>query len=115
MVHILPGYPKTSPDDPLITLIAFYLQLPKGFSNATVNKNVLVDIVKSDTPSIEGSLSGTIVTVKSLQSKEHVDDDDSDRDSIPTGAMIGASLGGALFLVVAVALLLRCKSITCNR
>ena len=113
MVHILPGYPKTSPDDPFTTLIAFYLQLPQGFSNTVVNKNVLLDIIKSNVSSIEESLgAGTILIVKPLSSTEDDDkeeqDDDEDEKSIPISALISASLGG-LFLVIVIVLLLSCK------
>ena len=44
MVHILPGYPKSSTANPSITLLAFYLQLPQGFSNNIVDKDVLKHI-----------------------------------------------------------------------
>lgn len=48
MVHILPGYPKSSPDDSQRALLAFYIQHPQGFSEAAIKKNALKAIVESD-------------------------------------------------------------------
>ncbi len=105
MVNILPGYPKKSPDDPAITLLAFYLQLPQGSVDNVVSKDALIDIVKSDMLSIEGCVAGNISSVQFLTSasKEVNKDDESDEDSIPlTAIIIGASLGGVLLLVIIV-------------
>ena len=66
MVHILPGYPKESTDNPSITLLAFYLKLPKGFSDDIVNNDVLKAIVESEAKSIEKSVGGTIISVQPL-------------------------------------------------
>ncbi len=101
MVHILPGYPKQSPDDPLITLLAFYLQLPQGFSENFVDKDVLKDIVESDVSSIGGSIGGTISSVQPFPLTDTpTTDDENDEESKPTSVIIGASVGGALLLVL---------------
>ena len=101
MVHILPGYPKKSPDDPTITLLAFYLQLPQGSSDDTVNKDVLTAIVKSDMPSIEGSIGGTILSVQPLPLTDNSEiNDNSDEESKPTSVIIGACVGCVLLLII---------------
>ena len=104
MVHILPGFPKKSPDDPTITLLAFYLQHPQGSSDNTVNKDVLKAIVESDMSSLEGSIGGTILRVEALSStsKGNGNDDESEEELKPTSAIIGASVGGVLSLVIIV-------------
>ena len=113
MVHILPGYPKQSPDDPTITLLAFYLQLPQGSSDNIVSKEALKAIVESDKSSIGSSIGGTISSVQALSSAsdEDEEDDESDEGPVPmhTGIIIAACVGGVLLLVVIVALVLACK------
>jgi len=115
MVHILPGYPMQSPDDPDVALVAFYLSLPHGLSNsAMVNKDVLKDIVKSEMAAIGGSIGGTIVSVDPLPStkKQLENKNESDRNddkSKPNLIIIFASVGGVLLFVVIAALLLGCK------
>ena len=110
MVHILPTYPKKSPDDPTITLLAFYLQLPQGFFDSVVNKDVLKAIVESDVSSIEGSMGGTILSVQPLTSTNTPEiNDESDEGSKPTGVIIGASLGAVLMLIVIGILVWACK------
>ena len=105
MVHILPGYPMQSPDDPLITLLAFYLQLPQGFSDSVVTKDVLQAIVKSDMPSIEGSMGSSISSVQPFVSTADTkEDEENDEESKPTSVIIGASVGGVLLFVFIVAL-----------
>ncbi len=108
MVHILPGYPTKSPDDPAITLLAFYLQLPKGFSNDVVNKDVLINIVESDRSSIEESMVGTILSVQPLPIADTLAVKD-DEESKPTSVIIGVSVGGVLLLVLIGAFALVCK------
>ena len=112
MVHILPGYPKKSADDPTIFLLAFYLQHPQGSSNNVVNKNALKAIVESDKSSIGSSIGGTISSVQSLSSASKEDEEDeSDEEgiSLRTGIIIAACIGGVLLLVVIIAVVLACK------
>ena len=109
MVHILPGYPKQS-DDPAVAMLAFYLSLPEGLYKTTVvNKDVLMDIVKSDMSSIEEYMDSTIVSVDPVSQKleKGSEDDVSEGESKPnaTKVIIGASIGGVLFFVVIAALL----------
>lgn len=114
MVHIMPGYPIQSPEDNRIALLAFYLQLPEGFSENVVPKDVLIDIVNSNTSSIGESMNGTILSVQSLLTTTpdtfngEQTDDEGGEESEPknaTNAIIGASIGGVLFLLVIVALI----------
>ncbi|KAL9986068.1 hypothetical protein ACROYT_G000138 [Oculina patagonica] len=107
MVHILPGYPKKSPDDPAVTLLAFYLQHPESI----VSKDVLKAIVESDASSIEGSIGGTISSVQPLFITTDATDttEVNDGGSKPKSAIIGASVGGVLLLVIIIALVLSCK------
>ena len=118
MVHIIPGYPMQSPEDNRIALLAFYLQLPEGFSENVVPKDALIDIVNTNMSSIGGSMNGTILSVQSLLTsspdtfKGEQTDDESDEGSKPknaTSAIIGASIGGVLFFLVIIALVLAFK------
>jgi len=110
MVHIFPGYPKRSTDNPSITLLAFYLQLPQGFSDNIVKKDVLKAIVESDEPSIGGSVGGTILGVQPLISTTETTEE-SDKEPKPMNAIVvGASVGGVILVVVVlIALLFRFK------
>ncbi|XP_020621541.1 uncharacterized protein LOC110059180 [Orbicella faveolata] len=110
MVHIFPGYPKRSTDNPSITLLAFYLQLPQGFSDNIVKKDVLKAIVESDEPSIGGSVGGTILGVQPLISTTETTEE-SDKEPKPMNAIVvGASVGGVILVVVIlIALLFRFK------
>ena len=113
MVHILPGYPKQSPNDPEDAMLAFYLSLPEGLSKTTVvNKDVLMDIVKSDKASIGGSLNSTIVSVDPVPSSSQKLEDgnkNNENESKPAVAIIGASVGGVLFIVLIAVLFVGCK------
>ena len=113
LVHILPGYPKQSPSNPQISLLAFYLKLPQGFSNSIVNKDALIDIVKSDMLNIEGSIGGNIISIQPLPLRDTSEvDQKNDKEATPTGAIIGASVGGAMLLFIISALVfgyMKCK------
>ena len=111
MVHIIDGYPKPSPNNPAIALLGFYLQVPKGFSDKVVNKNVLTAIVKSDEKSIERSIGATIVDVRPLnpitkRPDDGTTDKHSDEESKPTSAIIGATVAGVLLVVTVMVVLL---------
>ncbi|XP_078343191.1 uncharacterized protein LOC144628942 isoform X2 [Oculina patagonica] len=108
-VHILPGYPKQLAVDPLVALLAFYLQFPQGLSDNIVRKEVVKAILESDVSSIEESMNGTIISVQSLVSTTDPTEK-SDEESKPTTAIIiGACVGGVLLLVIIIALVLACK------
>ena len=107
-----------SPENDRIALLAFYLQLPEGFSENAVPKDVLIDMVNSNMSSIGGSMNGTILSVQSLvtsspdASKGEQSDDESDEGSklkSATSVIIGASIGGVLFFLLIVALVLTFK------
>ncbi|XP_022786238.1 uncharacterized protein LOC111326491 isoform X2 [Stylophora pistillata] len=70
MVHLVPGYPMQSPNDPNITLLAFYLQLPGDVGDNLVSEDVLKNIVKSDMKSIEGSMGVSITSVQPMPSTQ---------------------------------------------
>ena len=108
MVHILPGYPKKSTDNPSITLLAFYLQLPQGFSDDIVDKDVLKAIVESEETSIERSVRGTIVSVQPLIATTETTEE-SDEESNPQITIIVGTSVGVVILVVLIALLFRFK------
>lgn len=118
MVHIMPGYPMQSPEDTRIALLAFYLQLPEEFPDNVVSKDVLIDIVNSNMSSIGGSMNGTILSVKSLLTTtpatfngEQTDDETGEKSEPKnaTSPIIGASVGGVLFLIVIVLIILTFK------
>ncbi|XP_074607745.1 uncharacterized protein LOC141860515 [Acropora palmata] len=108
MVHILPGYPKRSPEDPKVAMIALYLSLPPDVSQGTVlSKYILTTVIKSNMPSIGRSMDGSIVIAYPLGSppgKFQTNDNKSEANR--TGATVGGIVGGCLFLVVIVALLM---------
>ena len=110
MVHILQGYPKKSPDNPTITLLAFYLQQPQGSSVNIVNKDTLTAIVVSDMSRIGASMGGTILSVQPLLISTDTTND-SDEESKPTlmVAILGATGAVVLPLVIIVAVVLACK------
>lgn len=112
MVHILPGYPIQSPDDPLIALLAFYLQMPQGFSDNVVHRDALKAIVKSDMSGIGRSMGSTVLSVQPLFSTTEIPTDkdkDKDDESKSVIVIIGASAGGVVLFVIIVALLLGFK------
>lgn len=107
-----------SPEDTRIALLAFYLQLPEEFPDNVVSKDVLIDIVNSNMSSIGGSMNGTILSVKSLLTTtpatfngEQTDDETGEKSEPKnaTSAIIGASVGGVLFLIVIVLIILTFK------
>ena len=113
MVQIVSGYPRLSPDDPSITLLAFYLQLPGGVGDNLVSEDVLKNIVKSDIKSIEGSMGVSITTVQSMPStKNEVDQEDEtdDKGSISTSVIVGVTLGSLSLLGILIAVNLFIKS-----
>ena len=109
MVHILPGYPRPSPDDPEIALLAFYIQHPQGFSDAPVKKDALTAIVESNKKSIGGSVGGTILSVQPLISTPEPRKG-SDKESNPqSGIIIGVCVGVVVLIVVIISLVLLYK------
>lgn len=106
MVHILPGYPKNTSDDPRITLVAFYLLLPQGISDGIVHKDLLQAIVENDASSIEKLIGGTVLSVKPLFANTATTIVESDEELAPTIVIIGASVGIALLMVIICALAL---------
>ena len=109
MVHILPGYPKPSPDDPEIALLAFYIQHPQGFSDAAITKDALKAIVESNEQSIVGSVGVTILRVQPLISTTETTEE-SDEESNPQNAIIiGVCVGGVILIVIIASLVLLLK------
>ena len=107
MVHILPGYPKQLSDDPLIALLAFYLQ---GHSDGVVPREDLKAIVESDVTSIGESMNGTILSVQLLVSTTDTTEESDDKESKPTTAVIiGICVGALLLVIIIVAVVLACK------
>ncbi|KAL9958176.1 hypothetical protein ACROYT_G035153 [Oculina patagonica] len=108
-VHILPGYPKQLSDDPLIALLACYLQFPQAVSDDIVRKDVLIAIIESDVSSIEVSINGTILSVQPLFSSTKTTEK-SDEESKPANAIIiGVCVGVLLLVIIIVAVVLACK------
>ena len=112
MVQIVPGYPMLSPDDPSITLLAFYLQLPGGVGDNLVSEDVLKNIVKSDMKSIEGSMGVSIKNVESMplpQNKEDQEDEIDDERSVSTSVIVCVALGSLFLLgfIIAVTLIIK--------
>ena len=106
MVHILPDYPKQSPSDPQIALLAFYIQHPQGFSDSAIKRDVLKAIVESDTSSIGGSVGGTILSVQPLISTTEPTEESDEEPKSKNAIIIGASVGGAILILIVVAIVL---------
>ena len=106
-VHILPDYPKQSPDDPQIALLAFYIQQPQGFSKAAIKKEVLKAIVESDTSRIEESVGGTILSVQPLISTTETTNESDEEPKSKNAIIIGVSVVFVILIVILVALVLR--------
>ena len=109
MVHILPGYPKASPDDPETALLAFYIQHPQGFSDAAIKKDALKAIVESDKQSIGGSVGGTILSVQPLISTTETREKSDEKSNPQNGIIIGVCVGSVILIVIIVSLVLLFK------
>ena len=109
MVHILPGYPKKSTDDPSITLLAFYLHLPQGFVGDIVDKDVLKSIVESNEQSIGGSVGGTILRVQPLISTSETTKESDDKPKSKNAIIIGVCVGGVILVFILIAIFLHFK------
>ena len=107
MVHILPGYPKQSPEDPIVAMIALYLSLtPKGSQGTVLSKDILTTVIKSNMPSIGKSLDGSIVSVYpiSLPPRTFPTNDNLNNSVANRTVIVGAIVGVFLFVVVIAAL-----------
>ena len=65
-VHFLPGFPEHGVHL-LETRVAFYVQLPPGVahdSGSTVNKNVLLPVIKESREKLENALNATVTNFK---------------------------------------------------
>lgn len=101
MVHILQGYPKQSPEDPEVTMIAFYLSFPPEISQGTVvSRTILTAIVESNMKTIGRSMNSTIVNVEHLRQTSKTNFRTNDSEGNHTGAIAGSVVGGCLFLFV---------------
>ena len=109
MVHILPGYPKPSPDDPEIALLAFYIQHPQGFSDAAIKKDTLKAIVESNEQSIGGSVGGTILRVQPLISTTETTEESIEESNPQNAIIIGVCVGGVILIVIIASLVLLLK------
>ena len=107
MVHILPDYPKQSPNDPQIGLLAFYIQQPQGFSDVAIKKEVLIAIVETDTSNIEVSVGGTILSVEPLTSTTEATNESDEEPKSRTAIIIGTSAVFVISIVIIVTLVLR--------
>ena len=113
MVHLLPEYPKQSPEDPKVTMIAFYLSLPPEVSQGTVlSKDILTAVIKSNMPSIGRSINGSIVSVEPFSSPRSPMTNENRNLGKFEGnltVIVGGIVGGCLFFVVIAALWLAKK------
>ena len=105
-MHILAEYPKPSPEDPEVTMIAFYLSLPPEVSQGTVvSRTILTTIVESNMKTIGRSMNSTIVNVEHLRQTSKTTFQTNESEGNHTGAIAGGVVGGCLFLFVIGALL----------
>ena len=109
MVHILPGYPKQSPEDPKVVMIALYLSLPPEVSQSTVlSKDILATVITKNMSSIGKSLNGSIVSVYPASSPT---ESPTSTTSPPDDriVIIGVTVGVCLIVVVIAASCVVCK------
>ena len=109
LVHILPDYPKQSPTDSQIALLAFYVQHPQVFSDSAISKDVLKAIVASDSSSIGRSVGGTILSVESLFSTTKTTEESDEEPKSKHAVIIGASVGGGILILILIGIVIRCK------
>ncbi len=100
-----------SPDDPLITLLAFYLQLSRWSLDNVVHRDVLKAIVKSDMYCIGIWMDITLLSVQPLFSTKETTEMPTEKDDKSVIVAIAASLGGVLLLVFIVVLFLGFKRV----
>ncbi|KAL9953601.1 hypothetical protein ACROYT_G041044 [Oculina patagonica] len=120
-VHILPGYPKQISEDPLLAILAFYLQFPPGTSgDDAIKKDALVAIVKGSLADISNSINANISSVQTLiaetstatpttsvASTRPTEKDDS--SSKMKYIIAGSVAGGVLLIIVIVVIVWRCS------
>ena len=108
MVHIFPGYPKRSPEDLKVAMIALYLSLTSEVLQGTVlSQDILSTVIKSNMPSIGRFMDGSIVSVYPLSSPAgEFQTNDNKSEANRTGATVGGIVGRCLFLLVIAALLM---------
>ena len=109
LVHILPDYPKRSPSDSRIALLAFYVQHPSGFSDSAINKDVLKSIIVSHRSSIQRSVGGTIFRVEPLFSTAETTQETDEEPKSKHALIVGASVGGGILIVILIGIVLHCK------
>ena len=105
MVHILPGYPNMSPNDPLISFLAFYLK----FGDNIVRKEVLKAIVESGMSSIERSTGSNIMSVQPLFITANEAEARFEESNPAKAVIIAVTVAGVLLLVIIGALVVSCK------
>ena len=115
MVHILPGYPKQSPEDSKVAMIALFLSLPPEVSQGTIlSKDILATVITKNMSSIGKSLNGSIVSVYPTSSPPtepptsttSPSEDPSHDDRM---VIIGVIVGVCLFVVVIAVSWVVCK------
>ena len=107
-VHILPGYPKESADNPSITLLALYLQFPQDFSDDIVDNDVLKAIVESDASRVGVAVNGTISSVQPFSTTETRDESDEEPKS-KNAIIVGVCVGVVILVIILVAIFLQFK------
>ena len=115
-VHLLPGFPEHGVH-PLEISVAFYVQLPPGLahdSGSTINKNVLLTVIKESREKLENTLNATVTNVKVA----FVDASTKSRSTVTPPAPLEKTseiyfiIGGAaagLILVIIISVVICCK------
>ena len=110
MVHLLPEYPKQSPEYPKVIMIPLYLSLPPEVSQGTVlSKDILITVIKGNVKSIGRSMDGLIVIVEPFSSPSVICKTNDCNCKANLTVIVGAIVGGCLFVVVIAALWLAKK------
>ena len=108
-IHILPGYPKESTDNPLITLLALYLQFPQESPDDIVDKDFLKAILQSNKQSIGESVGGTISSVQPLVSTTETTEKSDEEPKSNHAIIIGVCVGGVILVAILVTVFLHFK------
>mgnify|MGYP002259933277 CR=1 FL=1 len=113
MVHILPGYPKQSPEDSKVAMIALFLSLPPEVSQGTIlSKDILATVITKNMSSIGKSLNGSIVSVyptSSPPTEPSTTSPSEDPSHDDRMVIIGVIVGVCLFVVVIAVSWVVCK------
>ena len=107
-VHLLPGFPASSPHDAMNAVVAFYVKFPPGVAigvNDTLDGDLLVDILNGSLTRIGTAINKTLLSV-SLYAADNTTvvppTPRQTKSSGGVGAVIGGSVAAVLIVIIIV-------------